>query len=161
MTPLKHEEVLQRLADIGLSLPDAPVPLASYTPTVVAGNFAFTSGQLPLVDGDLSVTGKVGDGEGLVSPTVARDLAAKCALNCLAALTGAIADLGRVAQIVKITGFVASDPGFSGQPGVIDGASDLLNAALGPRGVHSRSAVGVAALPKDSPVELEMIALLS
>jgi len=128
-----------------------------YQPAVRDGNLIFTSGQLPMDSGALAATGKVGDGPGLVSAADAKVLAQTCALNAIAAVKAVIGDLDRVSRVVKVVGFVASDPAFTGQPGVINGASELLGAAFGDAGVHARSAVGVAVLPLDAPVELEII----
>lgn len=145
--------VTDRLAQLGLELPKVPTPAGAYVPALVSGDLVFTAGQIPLVDGSLQITGKVGDA---VSPEQATGLARQCALNAVAALA-AVADLDTL-QIVKVVGFVASDPSFSGQPSVINGASELLGEVFGDRGVHARSAVGVAVLPLDSPVEVEVIA---
>ncbi|WP_017602102.1 RidA family protein [Nocardiopsis lucentensis] len=144
----------ERVAELGLTLPDVVPPLASYTPTVRSGDHVYVSGQLPLVDGELPATGKVG---AEVTPETAQELAARCALNGIAAVRAEIGDLSRVVRVVKLTGFVASTPDFTGQPGVINGASDLVGRIFGDAGVHARSAVGVAALPLDAPVELDMI----
>ena len=132
--------------------------MAAYVPSVVTGNLCFTSGQLPFVNGALPAAGKVGTGEGLVDPAVAKDLARLCALNALAALKLSIGDLDRVTRIVKVVGFVASVPEFTGQPGVINGASEFLGEVFGDAGIHARSAVGVPVLPLDSAVEVELIA---
>ncbi|MGA5082416.1 RidA family protein [Streptomyces griseoincarnatus] len=145
--------VESRLAELGLSLPEVVPPLASYQPAVVSGRYAFTSGQLPMVDGKLPVTGKVG---AEVTPEEAKDLARTCALNALAAVKSVAGDLDRVARVVKVVGFVASAADFTGQPAVVNGASELLGEVLGDKGVHARSAVGVAVLPLDAPVEVEM-----
>lgn len=147
-----------RLVDLGYELPDVAAPVASYVPAVVTGSLVHTSGQLPFIDGKLPATGKVGAPGGGVDPEVAARLAATCAVNALAAIKSRIGDLDRITRIVKVVGFVASDPSFTGQPAVINGASDLLGAALGDAGIHARSAVGVAVLPLDSPVEVEVIA---
>jgi enamine deaminase RidA (YjgF/YER057c/UK114 family) len=144
---------LARLATLGVTLPPVAAPLASYVPALRSGSFVFTSGQLPLVDGRLPVTGKVG---AEVSPEQATDLARLCAVNALAAVHDLVG-LDAVTRIVKVVGFVASAPGFTGQPGVVNGASDLLGDVFGDGGRHARSAVGVAALPLDAPVEVEMI----
>ena len=143
-----------RLAELGLTLPTDTPPLAAYVPAVRTGNLVFTSGQLPRVDGELTHVGKVG---AEVTPEQAKDAAQACALNAIAALKGEIGDLEKVRRVVKVVGFVASAPDFSGQPGVINGASELLGKVFGDAGVHARSAVGVAALPMDVPVEVEMI----
>jgi enamine deaminase RidA (YjgF/YER057c/UK114 family) len=146
-----------RLAELGIELPEIVPPVASYIPAVVAGSLVFTSGQLPMVSGALPATGKVGDGHGLVPASDAKDYARICALNALAAAKGVIGSLDRVTRIVKVVGFVASDPSFTGQPGVINGASEVLGEIFGDAGVHARSAVGVAVLPLDAPVEVELI----
>lgn len=151
-------KIEQRLIELGFPLPEVAKPVAAYVPSTVTGNLCFTSGQLPFVDGVLPATGKVGTTEGLVSPEQAKDLARLCALNALAALKLAIGDLDRVTRIVKVVGFVASVPEFTAQSAVINGASEFLGEVFGDVGVHSRSAVGVAALPLDSAVELELIA---
>ncbi|MDQ0819686.1 enamine deaminase RidA (YjgF/YER057c/UK114 family) [Arthrobacter sp. V4I6] len=156
--------VEQRLAELGLTLPEVAAPVAAYVPAVVSGNHVYTSGQLPFIDGKLQATGKVSSGtegtsdEPTVSPEAARDYAAVCAVNALAAVKSVIGDLDRITRIVKVVGFVASDPSFTGQPGVINGASELLGKVLGDAGQHARSAVGVTVLPLDSPVEVELIA---
>ncbi|MGW0784622.1 RidA family protein [Streptomyces sp. NPDC002913] len=142
-----------KLAELGLALPDVVPPLASYQPAVRSGVYVYTSGQLPMVDGKLAVTGKVG---AEVTPDEARELAKTCALNALAAVKSVAGDLDRIARVVKVVGFVASASDFTGQPGVINGASELLGAVLGDKGVHARSAVGVAVLPLDAPVEVEV-----
>jgi enamine deaminase RidA (YjgF/YER057c/UK114 family) len=144
--------VEDRLAELGLTLPDVVAPLAAYVPALRSGSYVFTSGQLPMVDGKLPLTGKVG---AEVSAEDAKELARTCALNGLAAVKSVIGDLDRIKRVVKVTGFVASAPDFTGQPGVINGASELLGEVLGPKGVHARSAVGVAVLPLDSPVEVD------
>jgi enamine deaminase RidA (YjgF/YER057c/UK114 family) len=146
-----------RLAELGIELPSVVPPVASYIPAIVSGSLVFTSGQLPMVAGSLPATGKVGDGDGLVPADEARALARQAALNGLAAVKAVIGSLDRVTQVVKVVGFVASDPSFTGQPGVINGASEVLAEIFGDIGVHSRSAVGVAVLPLDSPVEVELI----
>lgn len=143
-----------RLAELGLRIPEVAAPVAAYVPAVVSGHLVYTSGQLPFVSGALPDTGKVGDA---VSAERAKELAAICVLNGLAAARSAIGSLDRITRIVKVVGFVASDPSFTGQPGVINGASELLGEIFGDAGLHSRSAVGVAVLPLDSPVEVEFI----
>jgi enamine deaminase RidA (YjgF/YER057c/UK114 family) len=143
-----------RLAELGLTLPAVVKPVAAYVPAVVAGNLVYTAGQLPFVDGRLDVTGKVGAD---VAAETAADLARICALNALAAASGVIGSLDRVTRVVKVTGFVASAPDFTGQPAVMNGASELLGQVFGESGQHARSAVGVAVLPLDSPVEVELI----
>ncbi|MEA2581913.1 MAG: hypothetical protein QOE83_2805 [Actinomycetota bacterium] len=143
-----------RLAQLGLVLPEIAAPAGAYIPAVVSGNLVFTAGQLPFIAGALPATGKVGAG---VSAEDAKKYAATSALNALAAIKGVIGSLDRVTRVVKVVGFVASDPGFSAQPGVINGASELLGQIFGDLGVHARSAVGVAVLPLDSPVEVELV----
>lgn len=145
----------QRLADLGISLPDVVPPVASYVPAVRTGQYVYTSGQLPMADGALLATGKVGDGDGLVDPVLAKDLARTCALNALAAVRSLTGSLDTVARVVKVVGFVASDPSFTAQPTVINGASDILGEIFGEP--HARSAVGVAVLPLDAPVEVEIV----
>ena len=146
-----------RLAELGLALPTVAAPAGVYVPAVRTGTAVYTAGQLPFVDGALPATGKVGDGPGLVEPALARELAATCVLNALAAAASVLGSLDEVVRVVKVTGFVASDPAFSGQPGVLNGASELLGEIFGDLGVHARSAVGVAVLPLDSPVEVELL----
>jgi enamine deaminase RidA (YjgF/YER057c/UK114 family) len=149
--------VEDRLAGLGLTVPDVAKPVAAYVPALRDGNMIFTSGQLPMVSGALAQTGKVGTGGDSVSPEDAKKLAETCALNAIAAVKSVIGDLDKVTRVVKVVGFVASDPSFTGQPGVINGASELLGKAFGDAGVHARSAVGVAVLPLDAPVEVEII----
>ncbi|MEV8180512.1 RidA family protein [Specibacter sp. NPDC078692] len=144
-----------RLAELGISLPPVTAPVAAYVPALISGNHVYTSGQLPFIDGKLPATGKVG---AEVSAEDAKSMAATCAINAIAALKSVIGDLDRVTRIVKVVGFVSSDPSFTGQPGVINGASELLSEVFGEAGAHARSAVGVAVLPLDSPVEVELIA---
>ncbi len=151
--------VAERLAELGLTLPPVAAPVAAYVPAVVDGSLVWTSGQLPFVDGALPATGLVGDGEGLVPAEDAAHLARLCALNALAAI-GSVADLDGVRRIVKVVGFVASAPGFTGQPTVVNGASELLGQVFGDAGRHARSAVGVAALPMGAPVEVEVVAAI-
>lgn len=145
-----------RLAELGIDIPDVAAPVAAYVPAVIHGDLVFSSGQLPFISGALPATGKVGEGHGLVPPADAKDYARTAALNALAAVKSVIGDLDRVTRIVKVVGFVASDPSFSGQPGVINGASEVLGEIFGDAGIHARSAVGVAVLPLDSPVEVEI-----
>lgn len=147
-----------RLRELGLELPTVPNPAGSYVPAVHAGSFLFTAGQLPFEDGALRFKGKVGDG---VTPEEARSAARLCALNALAAVAAEVGGLSNVRRVVKVTGFVASAPGFNGQPAVINGASDLLGEVFGDAGLHARSAVGVSELPLDAPVEVELIVELS
>ncbi|MFJ6418095.1 RidA family protein [Paeniglutamicibacter sp. NPDC091659] len=144
-----------RLAELGYELPAVAAPVAAYVPSMVTGNLVYTSGQLPFINGELTATGKVG---AAVSAEVAAGQAQVCALNALAAIKAVIGNLDRITRIVKVVGFVSSDPSFTGQPVVINGASEFLGAVLGDKGVHARSAVGVAALPLDAPVEVELIA---
>ncbi|MEV6772607.1 RidA family protein [Nocardia sp. NPDC051030] len=144
----------ENLEKLGLELPAVAAPVASYIPAVRTGNLVYTSGQLPFVNGQLSVTGKVG---AEVSTEQAAEAAQLCALNALAAVH-ALVGLDNVVRIVKVVGFVASAPGFNDQPVVINGASNFLGEVLGDAGVHARSAVGVSELPKNSPVEVELIA---
>ena len=146
--------VEDRLSGLGLTVPEVVPPVAAYVPVVREGDLVFTSGQLPMVDGALAATGKVG---AEVDADTAKSLAETCALNAIAAIKSEIGDLDTVSRVVKVVGFVASDPGFTGQPGVINGASELLVKAFGDKGIHARSAVGVAALPLDAPVEVEVI----
>ncbi len=148
--------VEERLTGLGFTVPEVVAPLAAYVPALQHGELVFTSGQLPFVDGALPATGKVGEGEGLVDPAEAKVLAGLCALNAIAAVKSVVGDLDRVSRVVKVVGFVASDPAFTGQPGVVNGASELLGEAFGDAGVHARSAVGVAVLPMDTPVEVEI-----
>jgi enamine deaminase RidA (YjgF/YER057c/UK114 family) len=144
----------ERLAALGLALPPVAAPQAAYVPAVRTGGYVYVSGQLPFVDGKLQAVGKVGDG---VSAEEAAALARICALNGLAAAASAAGGLDAIARIVKVTGFVASVPSFTGQPAVINGASELLIEVFGEAGRHARSAVGLAVLPLDSPVEVELI----
>jgi len=146
--------VEERLSELGVTLPQVVAPLAAYVPTARSGNLVFTAGQLPFVDGKLPTTGKVG---GEVDADTAKTLARTCALNAVAAIAAEIGDLDRVRRVVKVVGFVASDPSFTGQPGVINGASEFLGEVFGERGRHARSAVGVAVLPLDAPVEVEVV----
>jgi enamine deaminase RidA (YjgF/YER057c/UK114 family) len=146
--------VEDRLNALGLTVPEVVPPVAAYVPALRDGNLVFTSGQLPMVDGKLVATGKVG---AEVSAEDAKGYAATCALNAIAAIKAELGDLDKVGRVVKVVGFVASDPSFTGQPGVINGASELLGEAFGDKGVHARSAVGVAVLPLDAPVEVEVI----
>ena len=145
----------QRLAELGLALPEVAAPLAAYVPAVRSGAYVYTSGQLPLMEGKLPATGKVG---AEVPVEEAQRLARICALNALAAVKSVVGDLSSVVRIVKVVGFVASAPGFTGQPQVVNGASELLVDVFGEAGKHARSAVGVAVLPLDAPVEVELIA---
>jgi enamine deaminase RidA (YjgF/YER057c/UK114 family) len=142
-----------KLAELGLELPPVVPPVAAYVPAVRSGNTVYVSGQLPMADGALLATGKVG---AEVTADDAKQLAARCALNALAAVD-ALVGLANVVKIVKVGGFVASAPGFTGQPGVINGASELFGAVFGEAGRHARSAVGVAELPLGAPVEVDVI----
>ena len=143
----------RKLAQLGLELPTVVPPVANYAPAVRTGAFVYTSGQLPMAEGELVATGKVG---AAVSPEQATELARTCALNALAAVDGLVG-IDSVVRIVKVVGFVASAPGFNGQPAVLNGASDVLGEIFGDAGVHARSAVGVSELPLDAPVEVELI----
>jgi len=156
-TPISGEggvDAYARLAELGLTLPQVVPPLASYVPAVQSGNHVYVSGQLPMVEGKLPYVGKVGAD---VTVEQGTDLARICALNALAAID-ALVGLGRIVKIVKVTGFVASAEGFTGQPAVVNGASQLFGDVLGELGRHARSAVGVAELPLGAPVEVEVIA---
>lgn len=144
----------KRLADLGLTLPAVAAPVAAYIPAVRTGSYVYTSGQLPFVDGELPAAGKVG---AEVDPEDAKGYARQCALNALAAIRSVVGDLAAVSRVVKVVGFVASAPGFTGQPGVVNGASELLGEVFGEAGRHARSAVGVAVLPLDAPVEVEVV----
>lgn len=146
--------VAGRLAELGLTLPQVAPPVAAYIPAVRTGDLVWTSGQLPSKDGKLLATGKVG---AEVDAATAKELAKTCALNALAAIAAEIGDLDRVRRVVKVVGFVASSPAFFGQPGVVNGASELLGEVFGDAGRHARSAVGVSVLPLDAPVEVEVV----
>lgn len=153
--------VSQRLSELGIVLPAVAAPAGVYVPALVHDGLAYTSGQLPVVDGQLPATGKVGEGDGLVPAADARGYARQCALNAIAAAAAAAGGVDRLAGVVKVTGFVASVPDFTAQPGVINGASELLGEVFGEAGRHARSAVGVPVLPLDSPVEVEVVFRLS
>ena len=144
----------EKLAALGLAVPDVAKPLAAYVPAVRSGIHVFTSGQLPWRDGELVATGKLGGG---VSEAEGYECARQCALNALAAIRAEVGELSAVKRIVKVVVFVASAPDFTGQPGVANGASELLGEVFGDVGRHARSAVGVAALPVDTPVEVELV----
>ncbi|WP_420176831.1 RidA family protein [Luteococcus sp. OSA5] len=144
----------ERLAELGIALPSVAAPVAAYVPALQLGNQVWTSGQLPFVEGTLAGTGKVGD---QVSPEQAQDLARTAALNALAAAADAAGGLDRITRILKVTVFVASAPSFTGQPAVANGASELFGEIFGDAGQHVRSAVGVAVLPLDAPVEIELV----
>jgi enamine deaminase RidA (YjgF/YER057c/UK114 family) len=146
-----------RLGQLGVALPQVVAPLASYVPAVRTGNLVYTAGQLPMEAGKLARTGKVG---AEISPEEGKALARVCALNALAAVD-ALVGIDAVSQVVKVVGFVASAPGFNGQPSVVNGASDLLAEVFGAKGAHARSAVGVSELPLDAPVEVELIVEVS
>ena len=143
-----------RLDDLGLKLPAVAAPVAAYVPAVRTGSHVYTSGQLPFADGALIATGKVG---AAVSPDEATACARQCALNALAAVRAELGDLSAVTRVVKVVVFVASEPDFTGQPQVANGASELLGAVFEDAGQHARSAVGVAVLPLDAPVEVELV----
>lgn len=145
----------QRLEELGLSVPEVVPPVAAYVPALRTGSYVYTAGQVPLRDGSLLHAGKVGAD---VTPEQATECARQCALNAIAALRSEVGELSRVVRIVKVLVFVASAPDFTGQPAVANGASDLLGEAFGEAGRHARSAVGVAVLPLDAPVEVELVA---
>lgn len=144
----------ERVAELGLTIPEVPKPVAAYVPAVRSGSYVYTSGQLPMRDGALIATGKVG---GEVTAEVATECAQQCALNAIAAVKSIVGDLSQVVRVVKLVAFVASTPDFTGQPGVANGASHLVGNVFGEAGQHARSAVGAPALPLDAPVEVEMI----
>ena len=144
----------QRISDLGITLPQVATPAGAYVPAVVSGNLVFTAGQIPLVDGKLVATGKVGKD---LSADQAKEIARICALNAVAAIKSVIGDLDRVTKVVKVVGFVSSAPEFTAQPSVVNGASELLEQIFGDKGIHARSAVGVAVLPLDAPVEVELV----
>ena len=143
-----------RLEEFGINLPATPAPAGAYVPATRAGNLVFTAGQLPLETGELTLRGKVGD---TVSVDDAREAAKLCAMNALAAASTQTGGVAGISRIVKVTGFVASAPGFNEQPQVINGASEFLGEIFGDAGLHARSAVGVAELPMDAPVEVELV----
>ncbi|MEN9305239.1 MAG: hypothetical protein RLY76_507 [Actinomycetota bacterium] len=145
-------DVREKLAELGLTLPEAAKPVAAYVPAIRTGNIVFTAGQLPLVDGNMVATGKVGRD---VTVEHAKKLAEICALNCLAAVA-TVADLNKVGKIIRVVGYVNGIPGFINQPAVINGASELFLRIWGEAGKHARSAVGIAELPMDAPVEIEL-----
>jgi enamine deaminase RidA (YjgF/YER057c/UK114 family) len=144
----------ENLAELGLEVPEVAAPVAAYIPAVRSGNQVFTSGQLPMRAGELMATGTVGKD---VTVEEAYACAQQCALNAIAAVKSVVGDLSEVKRVVKVVGFVASTPDFTGQPGVVNGASELLGKVFGDAGVHARSAVGVAALPLGAPVEVEIL----
>ncbi|OMC00679.1 MULTISPECIES: RidA family protein [Mycolicibacterium] len=145
--------VSSRLTELGIELPDVVAPLAAYVPAVRTGNLVYTAGQLPIQAGDLLATGKVG---AEITPEQGKELARVCGLNALAAVH-ALVGIDSVVRVVKVVGFVASAPGFNGQPGVVNGASELFGEIFGEAGAHARSAVGVSELPRNAPVEVEII----
>ena len=149
--------VAERLATLGVEVPSVVPPVAAYIPAKRHGDLVYTSGQLPMVQGALPAVGKVGEAEGLVSPADAKTSARQCALNAIAAAAAVVGGVDKLTGVLKVTGFVASVPAFTGQPGVINGASEFLGEVFGDAGVHARSAVGVPVLPLDSPVEVEVI----
>jgi enamine deaminase RidA (YjgF/YER057c/UK114 family) len=144
----------ERIAALGLELPAEAKPAGAYVPAIITGNLVFTAGQLPWTNGVLPATGKVG---AEVTPEDAKEYARACVLNGLAAARGVLGSLDRIVKVVKVVGFVSSDPAFTGQPGVVNGASELLGEIFGEPGAHARSAVGVAVLPLDTPVEIEFV----
>ncbi len=146
--------VADRLVELGIDIPAVVPPVAAYVPAVVTGRYVYTSGQLPMRDGEMIATGLVGAD---VAPDLAKECARQCAINALAAAQSVVGNLNRVTRVVKVVGFVASADGFTGQPAVINGASELLLDVFGEAGRHARSAVGVAALPINAPVEVEII----
>jgi enamine deaminase RidA (YjgF/YER057c/UK114 family) len=149
--------VAERLAELGVDLPDVVPPVAAYVPAKAHGDLVYTAGQLPMVSGALPATGKVGEGHGLVPASDAKEYARRCALNAIAAAASAVGGVDRLTGVLKVTGFVASVPEFTGQPGVVNGASEFLGDVFGDAGRHARSAVGVPVLPLDSPVEVEVV----
>lgn len=150
--------IATRLRELGIELPDVAAPVAAYVPAVVHGGLVYTSGQLPFASGALPTTGKVG---AEITPEDAATYARTCALNALAAAAAAAGGLDRIAGVLRVGGFVASAPSFTGQPAVINGASEVLGEIFGDAGRHARAAVGVASLPLDSPVEVEVTFLLA
>jgi enamine deaminase RidA (YjgF/YER057c/UK114 family) len=151
----------ERLKALGLTLPPVATPAGTYVPALVYGSTVWSSGHLPFVDGALLTTGLVGEGDDRVSPDRGRECARVAALNALAAIAEACGGLDRVERIIRVVGYVASAPGFHAQPSVVNGASDLMVEVFGDAGRHTRSAVGVSALPLDSPVEIEIEARLN
>jgi len=146
-----------KLKEMGIELPEAPKPLAAYIPAIQAGEFVYTSGQVPLAAGELKYKGKVGSD---LTEEQGYEAARLCAINCLSAIKGVIGDLDKIAQVIKVTGFVNSAPGFSSQPKVVNGASEFLGQVFGDAGKHARAAVGVSELPINAAVEVEMIVKL-
>ncbi|KQZ83169.1 LysR family transcriptional regulator [Microbacterium sp. Root166] len=149
--------VSQRLDELGIELPEVVPPVAAYMPAKAHGDLVYTAGQLPVVSGSLLATGKVGDADGLIAAADAKSYARQCALNAIAAAAAAVGGVDRLTGVVKVVGFVASVPEFTGQPVVINGASEVLGEIFGDAGRHARSAVGVPVLPLDSPVEVEVV----
>ena len=147
-------KVEQRLTELGFTLPEVAAPAGSYLPAMISGNLVFTAGQIPLIEGKLMATGKLG---AEITAEHGAEIAQRCALNALAAVKSVLGDLDRVKQVVKVIGFVSSVPEFSSQPAVINGASEFLQQVFGDAGKHARSAVGVSVLPLDAPVEIELI----
>ena len=147
-------KVEQRLTELGFTLPEVAAPAGSYLPAMISGNLVFTAGQIPLIEGKLMATGKLGVE---ITAEHGAEIAQRCALNALAAVKSVLGDLDRVKQVVKVVGFVSSVPEFSSQPAVINGASEFLQQVFGDAGKHARSAVGVSVLPLDAPVEIELI----
>jgi enamine deaminase RidA (YjgF/YER057c/UK114 family) len=147
-------KVEQRLTEMGFTLPEVAAPAGSYLPAMISGNLVFTAGQIPLIEGKLMATGKLG---AEITAEHGAEIAQRCALNALAAVKSVLGDLDRVKQVVKVVGFVSSVPEFSSQPAVINGASEFLQQVFGDAGKHARSAVGVSVLPLDAPVEIELI----
>ena len=143
-----------RLQELGIELPATPAPAGAYVPATRAGNLVFTAGQLPLQEGELTLRGKVGDGVGVGE---AYEAARLCAMNALAAASTQTGGIAGISRVLKVTGFVASAPGFNAQPQVLNGASEFLGEVFGDAGLHARSAVGVAELPMDAPVEVEVV----
>ncbi|HEX5850139.1 MAG TPA: RidA family protein [Rubrobacter sp.] len=143
-----------RLRELGIDLPAAPAPAGAYVPATRTGNLVFTAGQLPLEGGELTIRGKVGDTVGVEE---AREAARLCATNALAAASTQTGGIAGISRVLKVTGFVASAPGFNAQPQVLNGASEFLGEVFGDAGLHARSAVGVAELPMDAPVEVEVV----
>lgn len=154
-------KIESRLEELGYTLPEVAAPVAAYVPALHYGKLVSTSGQLAFVDGALTLTGKVGEGDGLVAPADAAELAKICALNGLAAAKSVLGSLDRIERVVSLTAFVAADPSFTGVPAVANGASILLGELFGDAGSHVRSSVGVAVLPLDAPVEIEFTFLVS
>jgi enamine deaminase RidA (YjgF/YER057c/UK114 family) len=149
--------VSEKLAELGIDLPTVATPAGAYVPAKQHGDLVYTAGQLPLVAGVLPTTGKVGEGSHQVAPTDAKEYARLSALNAIAAAASVVGGVDNLTGVLKVTGFVASVPEFTGQPGVINGASELLGDVFGEAGRHARSAVGVPVLPLDSPVEVEVV----